>query len=118
MTKINSFVKQFVAVIKGDDAEALAQKAWRQSQSALKTQIASLEGDIIKFEDSVTDAKEAQESARINGGKPITDRNYYVETLLDSKNTVTRTEKALKDHTAKIDFLKSELKALETEVEA
>lgn len=117
MTKVNSFVKQFVAVIKGDDAEVQAQKAWRQAQSALKTQVASLEGDVIKYEDGVTDAKEAQENARINSGKAITDRNYYVETLLESKNAVTKAEKALKDHNTKIDFLKAELKALETEVE-
>lgn len=29
MNTLNSFAKQFVAIIKGDDAEAKAQKVWR-----------------------------------------------------------------------------------------
>ena len=31
MNKLNSFAKQFVAIIKGDDAEAKAAKVWRQA---------------------------------------------------------------------------------------
>ena len=45
MNKLNSFAKQFVAIIKGDDAEAKAAKVWRQAESAFKVQIAALGGD-------------------------------------------------------------------------
>ena len=118
MNTVKSFVKQFVAQIKGDDAEVKAQKALRQADSALKTQIASLEGDVISLEDRVTDAKERQALIRINSGQPITDRTSYVRNLLDAKNSVTLAEDALKIHKEKIAFLKGELDSLNSEVEA
>lgn len=115
---VKSFVKSFVASIQGDDASVKAEKAFRQAQSALKSQISSLEGDTINLEDAVESAKEAQASARINGGSPISDRNNYVSGLINAKNKVVLAEKGLKEHNEKISFLKDELKALETEVDA
>ena len=114
---VKSFVKSFVALVKGDDVAAAAEKAFRQASSGLKSQINSLEGDTVTFEDAVTDAKEAQANARINNGKPITNRDEYVSKLLLAKNVVTHAESKLEIHLAKIDFLKGELVALEQEVE-
>lgn len=118
MNKVKSFVKQFVATVKGDDAEAQAQKALRQADSALKSQIASLNGDTITFEDAVTTAKEKEELATVNNGNLITSRESYVQNLLNAKNNVTLAEEALKAHKAKIDFLEGKLKQLSTEVDA
>lgn len=118
MNKVKSFVKQFVAVVTGDDNAAKAQKALRQADSALKTQIASLTGDIITLEDAVTTAKENQTLARVNKGNPITDRTNYVEGLLASKNKVTLAEEALKTHKDKIAFLEGELGSLNEDVDA
>lgn len=115
MNKVKSFVKQFVAQVKGEDAEAQAFKALRQADSALKSQIPSLEGDTVNFEDAVAVAEEAQVLARVNKGQPITDRNYYVESLLRAKNAVVAAQEKLKTHKAKIDFLKSELALLDAE---
>ena len=64
MNTVKSFVRQFVAAVQGDDSTAKAEKAFRQADSALKTQIAALKGDVISKEDAVTDALEAQASAR------------------------------------------------------
>lgn len=114
---VKSFVKGFVALVKGDDVAAAAEKAFRQASSGLKSQINSLEGDTVTFEDAVTDAKEAQSNARINNGRAITDRDEYVNKLLSAKNVVTQAESKLELHTTKIDFLKGELVALEQEVE-
>jgi len=118
MSVVKSFVKGFVALVKGDDVTVAAEKAFRQASSGLKSQINSLEGDTVTFEDAVTDAKEAQGNARINNGQAITDRDSYVSKLLQAKNVVTKAETALETHLAKISFLKGELVALETEVEA
>jgi len=112
MNTVKSFVKQFVAVIKGDDAEAQAQKVLRQADSALKSQIASLTGDTITFEDNVIAAKERQVLASVNNGKPITSRETYVQGLLYAKNDVTSAEEALDKHLEKIAFLEAQLKAL------
>ena len=116
MNKTKSFIKEFVAVVKGDDAEASAQKALRQADSALQTQIASLTGDTITLEDKVTAAKEAHVLARVNNGNVITDRSVYVRNLLNAKNAVTVAEEELKAHKEKIAFLQGELKGLSEEV--
>src|SRR6185369_5250531 len=98
MNKVKSFVKQFVATVKGDDAEAKAQKTLRQADSALQSQIASLTGDTITLEDAVTAAKERQDLARVNNGTAISSRESYVRGLLNAKNDVTSAEEALKTH--------------------
>lgn len=74
MSKVKSFINQFVAAVKGDDVEATAEKAYRQANSALKSQISSLEGDTINLEEKVNDAKEKLASAGINDGNLIADR--------------------------------------------
>lgn len=108
MNKLNSFATQFVAAIKGDNAEVQAQKAWRSADSALKVQIANLDGDVIRKEDKVESAKEQLASARINGGNVITDREAYVANLISAKEKLTQAEKELAAHVKTTDFLKEE----------
>lgn len=114
---VKSFVKSFVAIVTGDDNTAKAEKAFRQAQSALKTQISSLNGDTITFEDAVETAQESKSTARVNNGNPISDRNTYVENLLRADNSVVSAQKVLETHKKKIAFLEGELKALEQDVE-
>lgn len=106
MTKVKSFINQFIAAVKGDDVEATAEKAYRQANSALKSQTSSLEGDTINLEEAVTSAKEKLASASINDGKLIADRNYYVSNLFQRKNELTKAEENLDTHLKKIEFLK------------
>lgn len=118
MNKVKSFIKQFAASITGDSATAQAEKALRQADSALKTHIAVLTGDIVSKEDAVTTAKERMQQATINNGNAITNRDAYVRGLFDAKNALTEAEEALKLHKEKIDFLASQQKALDAEVDA
>ena len=113
VSKTKSFVKECIAILKGDDAEATAQKILRQADSAFKTQIASLTGDTIAIEDRLEDAKEALRLARLNNGRVISDRNSYVRNLLDAKNNVTSAEEALEAHNAKLAFLREQADLLE-----
>jgi hypothetical protein len=106
-TQLTTFVKEFLAIIKGDDAEAKAQKAYRSAMSALKTQISSLEGDTIKFEDDVEEAKSKFNLAKVNSGEPIVDRNKYVQNLLVAKRQLIDAEEALENHLEKIEVLRS-----------
>lgn len=115
MNKAKSFLKGFVAAIKGDDAEVLAAKVWRQAESGLTMQIAGLKGDLIRKEDAVTDAEEALDSARINSGKMITDRDQYVSNLISAKEALVRAEKELKNHQETIKFLEEEYANLKAE---
>lgn len=117
MTKVavKSFVNQFLAIAKGDTVEAQAQKALRQAESALNTQIAVLTGDTVNLEEAVETAKEILNAARVNNGQTIEKREAYVQTLLNRKNDVTDAEIALEKHTAKLAFLKAELAQLQAE---
>lgn len=105
---MKSFVKEVVAILQGDNAEATGQKILRQADSALKTQIASLNGDTISLEDRVEDAQESLRLAKVNNGKLITDRNQYVRNLLDAKNALTDAQDALSAHLEKIAFLQEQ----------
>ena len=116
MTKASSFVAQFVALIKGDDVTAQAAKVWRQAESALKVQISGMEGN-IELEDAIQEAQEALELARVNNGKPITDRASYTTNLINAKNKVTKAEKELELHKITLAFYKEELASLGTMVE-
>ena len=108
-----SFVKEVIAILSGDNAEATGQKILRQADSAFKTQIASLTGDTIAFEDNVEEAKEALRLSRLNNGKLITDRSSYISNLLRAKNNVIDAEEALEAHVTKLDFLKEQASLLE-----
>lgn len=118
MNKVNSFVKSFVAIVTGDDATAKAEKAKRQADSALRTHISILKGDVVGKEDAVTAAQEGLASAVVNNGSPISDRDYYVENLFDAKNRLTTAEQDFKKHQEKIAFLEAQLAGLDAEVEA
>ena len=110
---MKSFVKEVVAIIKGDDAEVTGQKILRQADSALKTQIASLTGDTIALEDKVEDAKEKLRLARVNNGVIIADRNQYISNLLYAKNSLTDAEDTLGSHLEKQNFLQEEYYSLD-----
>lgn len=112
MTATKSFLAQFVALIKGDDAEVQAHKTWRQAESAFNTQIAALTAKTLDFEDRIVEAKEAERLALLNNGKPITNRDNYVVELLKAGNGVLEAEEAMVEHKRKIDFLQKKLDQL------
>jgi hypothetical protein len=113
MNKMKSFVKEVVAIIQGDNAEATGQRILRQADSAFKTQIASLTGDTIALEDRLEDAKEALRMARLNNAQLIGDRNYYIKSLLQAQNLIVDAEEALEAHNHKLAFLREQAALLE-----
>ena len=115
MTKLNSFVNQFVAIVKGDDAQIQGSKAWRSAESALKVQIASLSGDLIRKEDAVEQANENLSKARVNNGVQISDRDQYISNLISAKERLNHAEKELEAHQKTIKFLEDEYNNLKAE---
>ena len=114
-TSLNSFCKEFIAKVKGDDVEAQAEKVWRQANSALKSSISSMEGDLIEKEDKVTVAQENLMDARINSGSVISDRSYYIHRLIEAEEKVRNAQKQLDAHIATITFLKEQYESLRKE---
>ncbi len=102
----NVFVNSFVNHAKGDDIDVVAGTVWRQAESALKTHISSVEGDSIGLEDAVESAKENLESAKVNNGYNIPDRDLYVQSLINAKNELTQAEDLLDMHKETLKFLK------------
>ena len=58
MTKMKSFVKEVIARMKGDDAEAQAQKNYRKASAAVSATIASLGAKLVDDENTLEDAQE------------------------------------------------------------
>ena len=115
MTTTNSFVKQFIALVKGDEAEVKALKIWRQAESAFKVQIAALGGDLIRKEDSVSQAEEKLAKALVNGGNEINDRDQYIANLISAKESLKQAEKQLSAHKETIAFLEEQYALLKAE---
>lgn len=118
MTKTNAFVNEFLAIAKGDTAEANAFKAWRKAESALTSVIATKKGETIDLEELVDDAKDAVRKARVNNGQPFNGRAEYVKSLLNAKLEVKGAEKNLNAHNETIDALQEEYDSLKKEVAA
>ena len=114
MNKMKSFVKEVVAIIKGDDAEATGQKILRQADSAMQTHLATFKGDIISLEDKVEEATENLKLARVNNGILIVDRNQYVRNLFNARNALVDAEDALEIHKEKIEFLTAQHVSLDS----
>ena len=115
MNKLNAFVKEFVAIIKGDEAEAKAAKVWRQAESAFKVQIAALGGDLIRKEDAVTQAEEKLVKALVNNGSEITDRDTYIANLISAQEVLRQSQKNLTAHKDTIEFLEEQYAKLKAE---
>jgi copper chaperone CopZ len=109
MSKVEYYVKSFLALVKGDTVEATALKIQERSTNALKAQISNLEGDTMDFKEAVDNAKVELEKATLNGGSETFDKTAYVGKLLSSKNTLTEKEEKLEQHLETIEFLKERL---------
>ena len=115
MTTTNSFVKQFIALVKGDEAEVRALKIWRQCESAFKVQIAALGGDLIRKEDAVTQAEENLAKRLVNNGSEITDRDAYISNLISAQEALRQSQKNLTAHKDTIEFLEKQYAKLKAE---
>lgn len=114
MNTAKSFIAQFVALIKGDDAEALGHKVWRQAENAFNTQISALNGKTLDLESKIEEAEESEALTILNNGKRIDDRDQYIKNVLETGNKVLAAKEALEEHKRKIQYLKEKLEQLKT----
>lgn len=115
--KIPFFVKEFIAIISGDDNKATAFKAWRQSESALKVRIAYMEGETLAKEDAVEAAENAAKKALVNNGQLVEDKNLYTIELVKADTKLKEAKQDLKKHLETLEFFKAKLQELQAEVD-
>lgn len=104
------FLERIIAVIKGDDPEAIGKKIQKRAIAAITAQIAAKEAHTLILEESLENAKEAQERAVINSGNLISDNDSYVLGILKASRDVSKAEQNLADLKEDIDYLKASLK--------
>lgn len=113
--KVASYVKEFMAIMQGDNAQVTAEKNFRTSVSALKTHVHIMDGKTVEKEDAVSEAKDALKMARYNSGNLLKsdDRDQYVRTLISAKNALVQAEESLEEHLSTLEFLKEQLALIE-----
>lgn len=106
--QISNFVKLVVAVIQGDDAKVKALKIQKKAAAGLAAQIAVKKAKTLELEDTLEQAEESLATARINGGKEITDSSAYISTLLSTNRSVKEAKEALDHHNGVVEFLEQQ----------
>ena len=110
--KTKTFVKQFVALVKGDEAEATAAKVQRKAEAAIEARLAALKGHLVDAEQKVSDSEEALVNARMNGGKQIDNREHYVDNLINATQQIESTKVNLDNIKHTITMLTAELETV------
>jgi hypothetical protein len=63
MSTLSSYMKEALAIIKGDTAEAIAAKNERKGKSAFESQIAALRAKLVDDESAIEEAEEKLKEA-------------------------------------------------------
>lgn len=108
-SKATTFVEQFIALVKGDEAGVTAAKVERQRIAALNTAFHNANGDLVDKEQRVQDAEDYVVKCRLNHGREISDRHSYVSNLIAATEKVKDAQEALEAHQLLISTLKAEI---------
>jgi DNA repair ATPase RecN len=108
--KVNSFVKQVVARLKGDDNEVVAQRVARKAMSAIEGQIAALKAQLVDDEQRVEDAQEMLDNA-IYPTAVFSDNRRYCQEIADAHTRLENSKESLKATQDSIEFFTNLLEA-------
>jgi hypothetical protein len=117
MSKISSYVRQTIAMFKGDTDKVLAENNYRVVLNGIKIQTALLEGEKFKKEESVAQAEQELQSAKFPTEK-VTNTDRYFERVNSAQNNLEEAKEALetiKESIIKYEKLKDEFSAEVTE---
>jgi len=107
--KVNSFVKEVVARLKGDDNEVVAQKVARKAMSALEGQVAALKAQLVDDEQRVEDAQERLDNA-IYPTEVFTDNRMYCQRIVAAQESLDSANEVLTATQESIEFFTKLLK--------
>ena len=97
------FVKEVVARLKGDNAEALGAKIARKAISSVEGQLAALKAKQVDLEDTLEDAEEALKVAKFPI-EMITDNQNYILNIRKKFNNLEEAKADLADVKESIKF--------------
>lgn len=115
MNKLNAFVKEFVAIIKGDDAEAKAAKSLETSRKCIQSTNCSSWWWFNPQGRCCYSSWRKLAKALVNGGNEINDRDAYIANLISAKESLKSAEKQLTAHKDTIAFLEEQYALLKAE---
>lgn len=111
--KENLFIKQVIALLKGEKDEVIAIKIQKKVAATFKTEIAASKAKLLELEDSLEEAKEVYQKAFVNNGELSFDKDSYLNILIDARNKVVDAEEAIAAKKDIITFFEEQLKEVE-----
>lgn len=111
---MKNYVKLFVELVTGENAEANGIKNQSKAISLLKAQIAIKEAEKLSLLDDVETAKDEQKRARLNGGEPIGKKgSQFLQNLIKASENLEVAKENLENIKKEITFFKLELTEIE-----
>jgi len=86
-SKVESFVNETLARLKGDGDEVIAEKNFRKAKSAFKAQIAVQESNLVDLESLIEEREEALKAAKYPT-ELIKDNHSYVQGIVDAQRSL------------------------------
>lgn len=105
---LNSFGKEVLARLVGDNNEVQAQKITRKAMSAVGGQIASLKANLVDAELELDNAREAYDNAKYPSSYP-NNNSEYCEGLVDAQAQVDRAQDKVDDIKDSIEFFEGHM---------
>lgn len=97
------FLKEVVARLKGDDAEAKGAKIARKAVGAVEAQIASLKYKKVDLDGKVEEAEEALNNAKFPTDFP-SKAEYYIENILEAQKALDQAKENVEANVAASKF--------------
>ena len=106
---MSKFEEKFKSIVTADKSEVDAKKSWNIVNSAFVAKLALLNSELTELQFAKADVEEKLESAKINSGEKILNRDNYLINLVNYKNNLTNSNFSIlsnmKFYSSKLSFL-------------
>lgn len=113
MANLSKFVKDVLAIIKGDDAEAIAQKIKSKGTAVITAQVSIKTATRIDLVEAKENAEANVKLALANNGNPISDGNQFIRNLFNAEQELEKATLALEKHDKEVEILERHLKVIQ-----
>lgn len=109
---MSKFTEKIKAYLEEQQEAREISKSWNVANAAFKSKLAVYESEMLNHEFAIEVAQEKLKSAEVNGGKPIHNRDEYINQLLDAKDELTNAENRKEELLRTIEFLQETYETL------